>query len=196
MNCSRNNNLRSRPKKASAIASTAPSKQLFQQKPRATSGNAKPTASTATNILKLTAGYTSTAKASSLTGTRNPSHAKMRLNKPATRSRSPSRKTHSLLPAADSTSTPTESVSRTSPTADMPLSVNSKNRIDQVNRMKTDEQAYCAIDTRALLSARPFLWAAICRGGRDRRGASDGLHGRTFDLVVAGQELSQRSSVR
>ena len=90
----------------------APSKQLFQQKPRSTSGNAKPTASTATNILKPTTGYTSTAKASSLTGTHSPSHAKMRLNKRATRSRSPSRKTHNLLPAADSTSTATELVSK------------------------------------------------------------------------------------
>src|SRR4029077_12673061 len=76
------------------------------------SGNAKPTASTATNILKPTAGYTSTPKASSLTGTPSPSHAKMRLNKPATPPHDLSRKTHSLLPAADSTSTATELVSK------------------------------------------------------------------------------------
>jgi len=86
------------PEQASATANTAPSKQLFQQKPRSTSGNAKPTASTATNILKPTAGYTSTAKASSLTATPSPSLAKMRLNKRATHSRSPWRKTHTLLP--------------------------------------------------------------------------------------------------
>ena len=32
-------------------------------------------------------------------------------------------------------------------------------------------RAYCATDTRALLSTRPFLRAAICRGSRDRGSA-------------------------
>jgi hypothetical protein len=66
-----------------------------------------------------------------------------------------------------------------------PLITNSKNRIDQIRRRGTDEQAYCATDTRALLSTRPFLRAAISRGGRGRGRASDGLPRRTFDLVVA-----------
>src|SRR5580692_7982799 len=76
------------------------------------------------------------------------------------------------------------------------LITNSKNRIDEIRRRGTGEQTYCATHTRALLSTRPFLRAAICRGGRDRGGASNGLPRRTFDLVVAGQKLSQRSSVR
>jgi len=80
------------PEQAERNRQYGPSNQFFQQKPRSTSGNAKPTASTAINILNPTAGYTSTAKASSLIGTRSPSHAKMRLNKRATRSRSLSRK--------------------------------------------------------------------------------------------------------
>src|ERR1017187_10724232 len=33
------------------------------------------------------------------------------------------------------------------------------------SRRKTDEHAYCATDTTALPSARPFLRAAICREG-------------------------------
>jgi hypothetical protein len=107
-----------------------------EQKPRATSGSAKPTASTATNILKPNAGYTSIPKASSLTDTPSPSHAKMRLSTPVSRPRSPSRKMHSLPPAADATSTATELVSKTSTGADMeePLITNSKNRIDQIKR--------------------------------------------------------------
>ncbi len=63
-----------------------------------------------------------------------------------------------------------------------PLITNSKNRIDQIRRRGTGEQAYCATHTRAILSTRPFLRAAICRGGRDRGAARDGLPRRTLDL--------------